>query len=86
MDVVLRPLHESGRWFSEMSGEVRVGVSYSIYELKNYSEVCTTYIREGEHEAMTGKVGAPDVVVLDLTVWKVPEDPLMLDTESTTFK
>ena len=28
----------------------------------------------------------PDVVVLDLTVWKVPEDPLMLDTESTTSK
>ena len=29
---------------------------------------------------------APDVVVLDLTVWKVPEDPLMLDTETTTSK
>ena len=28
----------------------------------------------------------PDVVVLDLTVWKVPEDPLMLDTETTTSK
>ena len=28
----------------------------------------------------------PDVVVLDLTVWKVPEDPFMLDTESTTSK
>ena len=29
---------------------------------------------------------APDVVVFDLTVWKVPEDPLMLDTETTTSK
>ena len=29
---------------------------------------------------------APDVVVLDLTVWKVPEDPLMLETETTTSK
>ena len=28
----------------------------------------------------------PDVVVFDLTVWKVPEDPLMLDTETTTSK
>ena len=44
LDVVLRPLHELGRWGSEASGETRTGVSYSIYELKNYSEVCTTYI------------------------------------------
>ena len=33
------------------------GVSYSIYELKNYSEVSTTYIRGGEREAVTGKAG-----------------------------
>ena len=48
------------------------GVSYSIYELKNYREVCTTYIREGEcevmtrkageREAMTGKAGKPHTV------------------------
>ena len=62
LDVVLRPLHESGRWGSEASGETRTGVSYSIYKLKNYREVCTTYIREGEREAMTGKVGEPRTV------------------------
>ena len=39
-----------------------MGVSYSIYELKNYSKVSTTYIRGGEHEAMTGKVGEPHTV------------------------
>ena len=32
------------------------------------------------------RLSPPDVVVLDLTVWKVPEDPLMLDTETTTSK
>ena len=57
LDVVLRPLHELGCWGSEASGETRVGVSYLIYELKYYREVCTTYIREGEREAMTGKAG-----------------------------
>ena len=57
LDAVLRPLHESGRWVSEASGEARMGVSYSIYELKNYSEVSTAYIWEVEREAMTGKVG-----------------------------
>ena len=62
LDAVLCPLHESGHWFSETSGEARVGVSYSIYELKNYSEVSTTYIRGGEHEAMTGKAGEPCTV------------------------
>ena len=58
MDAVLRPLHKLGRWGSE----ARVGVSYSIYELKNYREVSTTYIRGGEREAMTGKVGKPRTV------------------------
>ena len=57
MDTVLCPLHESGRWVSEVSREARTGVSYSIYELKNYSEVSTTYIRGGERKAMTGKAG-----------------------------
>ena len=57
MDAILRPLHELGHEFSEASGEVRMGVSYSIYELENYSEVYTVYIQEGEHEAMTGKLG-----------------------------
>ena len=38
------------------------GVSYSIYELKSYNEVSTVYIREGKHEAMTGKVGEPRTV------------------------
>ena len=33
------------------------GVSYSIYELKNYSEVSTTYIQGGEREAVTRKAG-----------------------------
>ena len=58
LDAVLRPLHELGRWGSE----ARVGVSYSIYKLKNYREVSTTYIREGEREAMTRKVGEPHTV------------------------
>ena len=62
MDAVLRPLHESGRWVSEASREARTGVFYSIYELKNYSEVSTAYIREVEREAMTGKVGKPRIV------------------------
>ena len=62
LDAILRPLHESGRWGSEVSGETRTGVSYSIYELKNYSEVSTTYIRGGEREAMTGKAGEPRTV------------------------
>ena len=62
LDVVLRPLHELGHWGSEASGETRVGVSYSIYELTNYSEVCTTYIREGKREVMTGKAGEPCTV------------------------
>ena len=62
LDAVLRPLHELGRWGSEASGETRAGVSYSIYELTNYSEVCTTYIREGEREVMTGKAGEPHTV------------------------
>ena len=39
-----------------------MGVSYLIYELKNYSEVSTAYIREIEHEAMTGMVGKPRTV------------------------
>ena len=62
LDAVLHPLHESGHGVSEASGEVKTGVSYSIYELKNYREVCTTYIREGEHEAMTGMAGEPRTV------------------------
>ena len=62
LDAVLRPLHESGRGVSEASGEVKMGVSYSIYKLKNYSEVCTTYIQEGERKAMTGKAGEPRTV------------------------
>ena len=62
MDAVLRPLHESGHGISEASGEVKMGVSSSIYKLKNYREVCTTYIREGEREAMTGKAGEPRTV------------------------
>ena len=57
MDAVLRPLHELGRWVSEASRGARTGVSYSIYELKNYSEVSTAYIQEVEHEAMTGMAG-----------------------------
>ena len=57
LDTVLRPLHELGRWGSEASGETRAGVSYSIYELMNYSKVCTTYIQEGEREMMTRKAG-----------------------------
>ena len=44
LDVVLHPLHKSGHGVSEVSGEARTGVSYSIYELENYSEVYTTYI------------------------------------------
>ena len=39
-----------------------MGVSYSIYELEDYSEVSTVYIRGGESEAMTGKVGEPCTV------------------------
>ena len=62
LDAVLRPLHESGRGVSEASGEARTGVSYSIYELKNYSKVSTTYTRGGECEAMTGKAGEPCTV------------------------
>ena len=62
LDIVLCPLHESGCGVSEASGEVKMGVSYSIYELKNYSKVSTTYIRGGEHEAMTGKAGEPCTV------------------------
>ena len=58
LDAVLRPLHKLGRWGSE----ARVGVSYSIYELKNYKEVSTTYIQGGERKAMTGKVGEPRTV------------------------
>ena len=57
LDTVLHPLHELGCRVSEASGEARTGVSYLIYELKNYSEVSTTYIRGGKHEAMTGKSG-----------------------------
>ena len=38
------------------------GVSYSIYELKNYSKVSTVYIREDKCEAMTGKAGEPHTV------------------------
>ena len=48
LDTVLHLLHELGHGVSEAGGEVRMGVSYSIYKLKNYSEVYTTYIREGE--------------------------------------
>ena len=62
LDAVLCPLHKSGRGVSEASGEVKTGVSYSIYELKNYREVCTTYIREGKREAMTGMAGEPRTV------------------------
>ena len=62
LDTVLRPLHKLGRWGSEASEETGAGVSYSIYELTNYSEVCTMYIREGEREAMTGKAGEPRTV------------------------
>ena len=62
LDAVLRPLHKSGHGVSEASGEVKTGVSYLIYELKNYREVCTTYIREGEREAMTGMAGEPRTV------------------------
>ena len=35
LDTVLCPLHESGHEGSEESGEVRKGVSYLIYKLKN---------------------------------------------------
>ena len=62
LDAVLRPLHELGHWVLEASGGARTGVSYSIYKPKNYREVCTTYIREGEREAMTGMVGEPCTV------------------------
>ena len=62
LDAVLRPLHELGRGVSEVSRETRMGVSYLIYELENYREVCTTYIQEGEHEAMTGKAGEPHTI------------------------
>ena len=62
LDAVLHLLHKSGRGVSEASGEARVGVSYSIYELENYHEVYTTYIQEGEHEVMTGKAGKPRTV------------------------
>ena len=62
MDAVLHPLHELGRWVSEVSGEARMGVSYSIYELKNYSEVSTAYIQEVKCKAMTGKAGEPHTV------------------------
>ena len=62
LNMVLRPLHKLGHWGSEASGETRAGVSYLIYELTNYSEVCTTYIREGEREAMTRKAGEPRTV------------------------
>ena len=57
LDAVLHPLHELGHGVSEVSGEVKMGVSYSIYELKNYSKVSTTYIRGGKRETMTGKAG-----------------------------
>ena len=40
LDTVLCPLHESGCEGSE----ARTRVSYSIYELKNYSEVSIVYI------------------------------------------
>ena len=62
LDTVLRPLHKSGHGVSEASGEVKTGVSYSIYKLKNYREVCTTYIQEGECEAMTRMAGEPRTV------------------------
>ena len=62
LDAVLHPLHKLGRWVLEVSGGARTGVSYSIYELKNYSEVSTTYIRGGEHEVITGKAGEPRTV------------------------
>ena len=42
--MILHPLHESGCGVSEVSGEARMGVSFSIYELENYSEVSTVYI------------------------------------------
>ena len=58
MDAVLRPLHELGHEGSE----ARTGVSYSIYELENYSEVSTVYIRGGESEVMTRKAGEPRTV------------------------
>ena len=60
--MVLHPLHESGHWVSEASGEARTGVSYSIYELKNYSEVSTANIREVEHKVMTRKAGKSHTV------------------------
>ena len=57
LDAVLHPLHKLGHWVLEASGGARMGVSYSIYKLKNYSEVSTTYIRGGEHKVMIGKAG-----------------------------
>ena len=45
-----------------MSRGARTGVSYLIYELKNYSEVSTAYIREVECEVMTGMAGEPHTV------------------------
>ena len=39
-DMVLHPLHELGCEGSE----ARMGVSYSIYKLENYSKVSTVYI------------------------------------------
>ena len=58
MDTVLHPLHKSGHEGSE----AKMGVSYSIYKLENYSEVSTVYIQGGESEAMTGKAGEPHTV------------------------
>ena len=58
----LASLARVSHWVSEVSGGARVGVSYSIYKLKNYSEVSTAYIREVEHEAMSGMAGEPRTV------------------------
>ena len=42
-------------------------------------------MRGGSIERYRGNtVGAPDVVVLDLTVWKVPQNLLMLDSATTS--
>ena len=42
---------------SEVSGEVKAGVSYSIYELKNTGKVTTVYIQGEKREVMTRKAG-----------------------------
>ena len=64
------------------------GVADTIaWQLSMMQELCDASKKgKGKEVADALEESAPDVVVLDLTVWKVPEDPLMLDTETTTSK